>query len=97
MAWSLVARCPGSPRPCFVDLQGAASEFRAVQCLDGCLGLGILHFHKTETTGTAGFPVTDEIDGKYIAVLCKMRRDLILGSGPGEIPDVDGLGLKNSL
>ena len=73
-----------------VDTQGAAAEINAVQGFNGLGGVGFVHFDKAKATGTARFAVHDELDGKGIAVRGKKGFNAFLGSGKGQVADING-------
>ena len=68
---ALVTGLTRRPGFSFVDAQGAAAKAEVVQSFNGGIGFAVLHFHKTEPAGAAGFPVADEFHGQDAAVFGK--------------------------
>jgi hypothetical protein len=54
----------------FVDGEGSASMFLAVEGFDGCLGFGIAgHFDESEPLGATGIAIVDDLRRGDLAVL----------------------------
>ena len=72
-----------------VHLQGAATHLRAVEGLDGSLGVLGGHLDETEAAGAAGLAIVDQADALDLAVGGEEVAQLVLGGGVGQITDVD--------
>ena len=88
----LVAGLARSPGFGFVDAQRATTKAEVVKSFNGGIGFAVFHFHKAKATGTAGIPVDKEFHGQNADVLGKKILNLFFSSGPGKVPDINGLG-----
>jgi hypothetical protein len=70
----------------FIDIDGPAAQFRAIQRGDGRFGLvGIRHFDEGKPAGLARFPVIDDGHVIHGAVLGKDIEELILRGAEAQI------------
>ena len=80
-----------------IDAQGAAAKVNAVQGFNGLVGVGFVHFNKTEATGAASFAIHDELDGKGFAVGGEQGFNAFLGGGKRQIADINGNSITTPL
>jgi zona occludens toxin (predicted ATPase) len=61
-------------RTCFVDRYITTSDRTAIKIFNRFLGiLTIRHFDKSETTGSAGLPIHDDVNRRYLSKLFESR------------------------
>ena len=87
----LVARRTRGTGLGFVDAQGAAFKFHAVETGDGIAGVVLFHFHKTQPPSAAGFAIAHELHRNDRAVIGEKALNLFFGSGPRKVADIDRL------
>src|SRR5215472_17121394 len=74
---TMAARGAFAPRPCFVDLEVAASHFFSVESSNGLRCLRVIgHFHEGETASTACFPISDNMNAPYQPKRLDQRRQI---------------------
>jgi hypothetical protein len=80
----------GFHRARFIDGQGAAVDFLAVEFRDGRLGLfRRTHFHETKTAGTSRHAIVDHLHPRNIARLGKEIGQVIFRHAEGQIAHVE--------
>lgn len=79
----------------FVNLQVAATDALAIQCLNGLRSAGIVHFHETETTGAAGFTVFNDASGNNIAIISEEVAQIRISGRPSQVANVNVLRQDN--
>ena len=73
-------------RPCFIDIQRPSPERVSVQRADCPFRVvSIAHFHKRKAPGTSGFPIGQDTNAIYRAIVFEKRSKLILGCAEIEI------------
>jgi hypothetical protein len=74
----------------FVDREGPAVDFLAVELRDGSLRfIGSSHFDETETAGTAGYAIVDHLHPRDVARLGKEIGQVVFRHAEGQIAHIE--------
>jgi hypothetical protein len=85
-ATTTTAAAAWGARTCFVDRYvttrncGTIKIFNCFLCM-----LTISHFDKSETAGSAGFPIHDDVNRRYLSKLFECRTQIFVGGGKREV------------
>ena len=69
-----------------VDVEFAAGEFEAIECLDRLASIVVRHLDETESAGAAGLTIRNDRSPLDGAVLGEQRFQFVTGGGVGKIP-----------